>query len=231
MTHFITVDEPSEVDRMMTLSNFDRVFLQTVNTVNKSIGQLGAEINSIKIRLTESRKARQALFDKKFALIARIKEIRATVTDFSPGCGEDDDGEFNGYESDGGWFEYGTPPSVKAMVELSRVNSSIASTNSQMSTLRTQIDSLRSQITTRITEYVAILRRGRVLVGGLCETDKNVARDIFCWGKLQSGICTHHQCGKCSFGEMCRKAHIPIICSVSGYPALYLTYTEPRLYM
>lgn len=221
-------------DEMNRLADFDDMFYRTVADVDRSIRSHVVEFERVKALLVGSKKTRDRLLAEQYQLVSKIRQIRETARSLSEvssrpaSRSENDMEEFNGYDSDGK-FEYGTRPSVKAMVKLRTILASIRTVNVDIADLSNQLDAIREQVREPIATYVNVIRSAHSVTGGMSNDSKCVARDVFCWGKIECGICTHHQLNKCIYGENCRKAHIPIL---YGYPLVtHQMYTDPSLYV
>lgn len=224
----------SSHDEITQLADFDDMFHRTFDKVDRSIRSKVVEFERVKTLLISFKQTRTGLFVDQHQLVAKIKQIRETakiVSDASARLAprpENDMGEFDGYDSDCE-FEYGTRPSVKAMVKLRKILANIRDVDVKITDLYSQLDTIRETVHDPISSYVNVIRSAHSVTRGMSIDSQCVARDIFCWAKIECGICTHHQRNKCIYGENCRKAHIPIL---NGYPLVtHQMYTDPSLYV
>lgn len=220
-----TINQQTVDDEINVLANFDLLFNSTFANVDSSIREGVVEFERVNSLLVELKKKLYTFIRKEQHLVEKIKKIREEH--------ENDEGEFGGYDSgfdsDCGWFEYGTCPSVKAMRKLAKTSANIRDIRDKINECYIQLTNVHTEIQTKVTPYVQVIRSAHSITDGMSHESKQIAEAVFCWGKIGSGICTHHQRGKCKFGIKCRKAHIPIIQGKSRLN--YSAYTSPSLYI
>lgn len=214
-------------EEITVLSKFDDEFHATYTRVNYAVSALVREMEQTKVRLYELKKRRNELVFNQRMLINKIQNMR-DVARTVVNSAENDNGEFGGYDSDSE-FDYGTRPSIKAMVRLGSIKSDIKHVADEITKLYKRLDSIRQQITEKTIPYQKVLRASRTVMDNMSEITKQIAGDVFCWGKICCGVCIYHQKNKCVYGTNCRKAHVPIVC---GFPHVrHHMYTDSSAYM
>lgn len=218
MAHAVhSIDITEEVTKLVKFDNdFRRIFAET----NANVTRIVTVIEKVKAHLVELKEKRRVLIEQQHTLIAKIKTMRETVHQDETHTWEDDGGEFGGYDSDG-QFEYGTCPSIKAMVKLSTILTRIKCVSDEISGSYSQIDRMRKQILEVTATYRWNMHFARFVAEDMSDETNEIAKNVFCWSNIGCGICTHHQRGKCIYGPNCKKAHLPIM---AGYPYIRHIY-------
>lgn len=218
-------------EEIVKLAKFDDDFHSTFARADNLVRESIDEINRIKLLLVEIKKRYSSLLVEHDILVEKIKKMREIARQNSTpahSCNENDDGEFGGYDSDG-QFDYGTPPSVKAMVKLGHINGDIKSVSDKITRLYSQIDTIKRRIMEHTTPYTTVLQFAQTITDEMSDATKQIADEVFCWSKIRCGICTYHQRNKCIYGSNCTKAHVPVM---AGYPYIrHHVYTNMALHM
>lgn len=191
---------PQMINEITRLSEFDDEFCRTFGDTTCVISELMTQTNVLRDQIRNLAKRQSEIQTTMSDYLDRIKKLRAT--NISEGV---ENVECNMFDCAPNWFKEGTHPSIKMMLQLAIFKHQSKTIARQIWCIRDQILALAKQIATRAHEYSGVIKKAKSITAEMDDVSKEMARDIFCWGKIDRGICTYHQCGRCQYGDAVKR--------------------------